>query len=483
MRGHCRAGHEASVDARPGLREVPEIEQTVNRRAWAWSTGLFALAAVLAGAALIALGQGLTFFADEWAVIEGRSLDLDSFLRPFNEHWLGTTILLYRALFGVVGLGSYVPYLALLVALHVVVAAEVFVLVRRAAGPAIGLAAGVLLLVFGSGFENLFWAMQIGFIGAVALGFGAMLALDGTPTRARAAIGAVLLTIAVTMSGLGLVMVAAVGVELLADGSRRRFWPVAAIPAAIYVAWFVLLGRSGVATTRDPFSLTALSQVPGFIVEGAGAAVGAVSGLGPALGIVLGAVLLVAIAVVAAREGGLPARTVGCLAGIVVLYVLTGLVRAQLAVDAALYSRYTYLAGPLLLVALGPLAGRLQTRWRPESRGRLVAVAGAAVVLALALTWNVRLLIEGRALFLERAELTRALVTVALEPSPDGVDPNRTLILVPSPASLRRIVAAHGSPLADPLVAGGVPGLSAVTLAEADRRLREGAGPVGDLPQ
>ena len=465
------------------MREVREIEQTVNRRAWARSTGLFAAAAIVTSAALLALGQGLTFFADEWAVIEGRSLDLDSFLRPFNEHWLGTTIVVYRLLFGVVGLGSYVPYLAVLVGLHVVVAAEVFVLVRRAAGPAIGLAAGVLMLVFGSGFENLFWAMQIGFIGAVALGFGAMLALDGTPTRARAAIGAVLLTIAVTMSGLGLVMVAAVGIELVADRARRRFWPVAAIPAAIYVTWFILLGRSGVATTRDPFSLTALSQVPGFVVEGAGAAVGAVSGLGPVLGIVLGALLVVLVAVDAVRERGLPARTTGCLAAIVVLYVLTGLVRAQLAVDAALYSRYTYLAGPLLLVALGPLAGRLRTQWRPEGRRRLVAVAGAAVVVALALTWNVRLLVDGRALFLQRAELTRALVAVALQPSPDGVDPNRTLILVPSPASLRRIVAVHGSPLADGLVAGGVPALSPATLTEADRRLREGAGPVGDLPQ
>jgi len=28
-----------------------------------------------------------------------------------------------------------------------------------------------------------------------------------------------------------------------------------------------------------------------------------------------------------------------------------------------------------------------------------------------------------------------------------------------------------------------VPALSRATLAEADRRLREGAGPVGDLPQ
>ncbi|HSS35619.1 MAG TPA: hypothetical protein VLR93_05040, partial [Patescibacteria group bacterium] len=88
-------------------------------------------------------------------MIEGRSLDVGSFLRPFNEHWLGTTIVVYRLMFGVFGLGSYVPYLVLLIALHLVVAGLVFVLVRRAAGPVLGLAAGIVMLLLGSGFEDL----------------------------------------------------------------------------------------------------------------------------------------------------------------------------------------------------------------------------------------------------------------------------------------------------------------------------------------
>ncbi len=109
-RGHPQPGRER-IDAGCGP-EVHRDRARSGRREGDRRTGLFVLAAAVAGVVLLALGQGLTFFADEWAVIEGRSLDVGSFLRPFNEHWLGTTIVVYRLMFGIFGLGSYVPYLS-----------------------------------------------------------------------------------------------------------------------------------------------------------------------------------------------------------------------------------------------------------------------------------------------------------------------------------------------------------------------------------
>ncbi len=191
-------------------------------------------------------------------------------------------------------------------------------------------------------------------------------------------------------------MVAAVGLELLADRRRRRYLVVAVVPSIIYVAWYLALGRAGVATARDPFTLQALSQVPAFVVEGAGAAAGAITGLGPFIGIGL----MVAIVAISGwglvRGEGLPARVVGCLGGIVVLYVLTGLVRAQLVDDAALYTRYTYLAGALLMVATGALIGPRVVGLTLTPRVRLVAVATGGTVLVLAVAWNLQLLVAGR---------------------------------------------------------------------------------------
>ena len=72
---------------------------------------------------------------------------------------------------------------------------------------------------------------------------------------------------------------------------------------------------------------------------------------------------------------------------------------------------------------------------------------------------------------------------MALGGIPPEVDRDRTLILVPSPRSLEHLVAAHGSPLSDPLVVGGVPRASDAALADALRRALEGKGPIGALPQ
>ncbi len=92
-------------------------------------------------------------------------------------------------------------------------------------------------------------------------------------------------------------------------------------------------------------------------------------------------------------------------------------------------------------------------------------------MLAFSLVWNVTLLFAGRALYAERAELTRALVTIGTrEPLPPGVAPNLSLVLVPSPVELRRVLATYGSPLSDSLVAGPVPTVSGGAVADAIRR-------------
>ena len=85
------------------------------------------------------------------------------------------------------------------------------------------------MLFFGSGFENLFWGAQIGFVGATAMGLGALLLLDDVPTlpgpgRAAAATG--LLIVAVMTSGYGLFMLGLVGLDVLLD-PRRRKWVAA----------------------------------------------------------------------------------------------------------------------------------------------------------------------------------------------------------------------------------------------------------------
>ena len=112
-------------------------------------------------------------------MITDRSVTLSDLLRPFNEHWLAVMIVVYRSMFAIFGMHSYVPYLA--VASRTPRYAWRSSYTHSSAAGRFGPSPSgitVVVLLFGSGFENLFWGMQIGFIGAAALGFGALLVVD-----------------------------------------------------------------------------------------------------------------------------------------------------------------------------------------------------------------------------------------------------------------------------------------------------------------
>jgi len=436
----------------------------------------FVLAAVVAFASILTLGFGMTFFADEWAFIEGRSLgDPTTWLPPHNEHWSTLPILLYRAMVETIGIGSYVPYLAVVAVLHVVVASLVYLLLEHSSGPRVALVGGVIVLFFGSGFENLFWGFQTGFIGSLAFGLAAMVITDRGPDRARVAIVALLLLAAVMCSTIGVIVSIAVGVEWVMDRRWRDAITAMLLPAIILLAWLVTVGRDGV-LERDPLIQEALATVPGYVLRGLGNAAGAITGL-PVIGVALAA-LVVPLGLRRWRAGHLPARATGILVAIAVQYLLTGLVRGPLGAEFVDYTRYTYVAGILGMVALGNLLGPV--RLPEHGRLRSAMVATLTIWLTLSLSHNGQLLVLGRDLFLERADLTRALVTVALDPAPpEGAQMDRSLVLVPAPVSLQRIVAAYGDPRGDALVPFAVRSIPEPILSEATRRLIEGAAVPG----
>lgn len=441
------------------------------------ATAIFAALATLAAVAILWLGRGLTFFADEWAFIERRALtDPSTWFAPHNEHWATLPVIAYRALVETVGLGSYLPYQLLLVALHLVVAALIWRLVRRRAGPIVGLAAATVVLLFGAGFENLFWGFQIAFVAGMASGLAALDVLDGPPTGRRAAAVMALLVAGLMTQGNALFFVAAVAVELALRPEWRRWLATLVVPIGIYVAWYLAIGRTGIGAHRDPFTIASLMRVPEFVLNGAGGAAGAITGVGPTAGLAVAAAIVLGVALLVVRRQPLAPRFLACAAAIVAAYALIALTRAGVTVNQVHYTRYTYVTGMLLIVGLAALLGPWLPRLLASGRtGRLAVLGAGGLVFLLALGWNVLLLLGGRDLFLERAALTRALVAAALAPDrPAAADLDRSLILVPSPHALERIVAAHGSPVSDWFWGANVEPLRPALLAEANRRLVEG---------
>ena len=450
----ARAGYSPADQIQPETAVIDTQTVRADRRRPDIADALVAIASLAAFAALLWLGRGLTFFADEWALMAERQVSLDSFLQPFNEHWLGVTTIVYRLMLDAVGLSSYMPYLALLAVLHLVVVAEVYVLARRAAGPWLGAAIAIVVAFFGSGFENLFWAMQIGFVGAAALGLGALILFDGQPGRGRIVAATTLATVAMMTSGFGIFMLVLVGLDLLLDPRRRRLALALAIPAAVYLAWYLVLGRSGVATARDPFTLDALLSVPWFVLDGVGTAFGSAFGIGPVPGRIAAIALALGIVIRLIRGGSVPSRTLACFGAIVFQYALLGLLRAQLFEGAAEYSRYAYLSGIFALLGLASLVGPISL---PAHGTRRLAMLTALIsIVTLALVWNVWLLREGRDLFAERAAKTRATIVLATGDLGPGIDPDHAKLLDRTVTRLREVLVEFGSPLTDSLAGDAV---------------------------
>jgi hypothetical protein len=122
---------------------------------------------------------------------------------------------------------------------------------------------------------------------------------------------------------------------------------------------------------RSPLSISALVSLIHYVPFGVGAAIAGLAGLSSHWG---EASLALAAAVLALRwytRGRVDSRVVGALAGVLLQFAFTGLVRAQFGDEQAAAPRYVYVAAVFLLpVAAGILA---DLHWRGILGGVLVA--------------------------------------------------------------------------------------------------------------
>ena len=326
---------------------------------------LVVLAALVVSAAILLLTRSYTFYFDEWAFILGApDWTLPTYFQPYNGHPVMLTRLIYTTLLATVGLRSYLPYMAVLLALHATSAVLLFELVRRRAGDLIGIACAALLLVIGAGWENLLWAFQLSFVGSVACGLGALVALESN-ARWRMPIVAALVTISLTFSAIGLFFGLAAGVRLIATGERRKelVWLV---PLAIlFIAWFLTFGLHG-PQSGSPAPDRNISVLPLYTLWGLGASLAGIIGEGGWLGIPL---LVLAAGAVGFTwwRGGFDPFALGIAVALVSFYIVTGLVRGQIGYEQSGAGRYVYVGAVFWLILLGDAARRRlwSGTWRP----------------------------------------------------------------------------------------------------------------------
>lgn len=342
---------------------------------------LAAVVIVLGGCLILAReARRSTFTGDEWSfILQRRGFSADVLLRPHNEHLSTLPILAYKILLAVFGLGSYTPFIVLLLALHATVCILLYSLARRYVGPWVALAPTAIVAVLGPAWNDLLWAFQIGYLGSVAAGLGMALCLERHDRRGDIA-ACVLLAASLlcTSVGLAMIVLAAVLIALQRPRELQRLWTVG-VPVGLYLLWYAFYGVNTSQSSNIP-------KLPHYVFDAGASAVAAVTGLGQSqnpflvpttYGRFVLVIVVVAFIVYLVRGGRPPGLTWAALSTALALWIAEGL-EAGLAREPE-QSRYQYTAAVLLLLAAASAANG----WRPAMRGRLVlGVAILAVCVA-----------------------------------------------------------------------------------------------------
>jgi hypothetical protein len=358
---------------------------------------LISLSAVVA-IWLLYLTSYKTFFYDEWDfIVEDRPWNLNVFLLPHNEHWVTIPLLVWKVLFLVVGIRTYVPYEAALLVVHVAAVLLLFQFIRRHSGDLPAFGAAFILLVLGGGGKDIVWAFQIEFVGSIAFGLAALLLIDGqAPTTKRVAGASAALLGSLMCSGVGLAFLAAMAAMIALDRNHRKFWPVLVIPTVAFGAWFVTYGAGLPGTPgnpcascppmgfrndihRGPIGLDYISSLAAFVVWGLEASIGAVFAVANEGAAVSLAAVAALLAVQVFRQKSAAGWRIAMLAGLFAWFTLVGLGRASRGLEGATDSHYLYIGAVFLLPLIAGLAREFPSnlRWWP-----VVAIVFALVVYA-----------------------------------------------------------------------------------------------------
>jgi hypothetical protein len=336
---------------------------------------------LLAGFAILMVHNRYQWFwGDEWAFIADRGPGLAD-MRLFeahNEHWSTIPVLVYWVLLSTVGLSSYLPYAAVVVLFHLALAHLLWrACLRVGARPEIATVVAGVFVVLGAGAENLLWAFQMGFVGAVMFGWAAILLHDHDgPFDRRDVAGWVASVAALMCSGPALVMV---GVATLTVALRRRSLRdtvlVAVVPAVTFAAWYLAEGRharTGVNTTgEDQWRLVDWAWT------GLAHALESIVGI-PETGGLLVVGLLVWWALHLDLAGGHRSLAAASAVGALAFYLMTGTGRVGLGMESATAGRYVYIAAALLV----PTVALIVSRTVPETAAATGFVLAVALLVA-----------------------------------------------------------------------------------------------------
>jgi hypothetical protein len=334
------------------------------------------------------VGRNQWFIRDDWGFIITRermrgALPWDAWLlSPQDGHVMAPPILTYHWLKSLFGIDSYWPYLLVLLATHLGIVALTRIICRRlGVSEWTNTMVGALLLVFGAGWENIVFAIQITY-NLSLLCFLAHVLLtdhDGKPDW-RDGLGLLLGCVGIASSGFGPFFIVGIGLVLAA---RRRWLVLAGTVgpmAAAFVGWWLWWGSDAAAAQRPSLP----TQIPLFVIRSLDATLRGMTGF-PGLGGLAAVGMLVLLAKqLSARTWGTPLLPAALTATTLVMLAGVGLQRAGFGLEIAESSRYVYMSAVLLAPLFALLCDSIAERFAAPATAVVRALLAVAIVINIA---------------------------------------------------------------------------------------------------
>jgi len=354
-------------------------------------TGLLVLGAAVQAVITLLLVRTSWFGVDAVYYVTTRgpvpSAD-EGLFRPYGGHWQTIPLLVYRGLFEVFGLRSYLPYVAVALALHLAIVFVLFALLRSV-GAHVRTAAFVaaIVLFYGGGAEAFMWDAPMVLTSGLLLGLVAALVLVRTESSGWGqVVAAVLLLASVMCSGTGLVSAVTVACFAFFRSGIRTAMVVAGPAIAAFSVWFFTIGQDG----RVSLEGRRIPEIPGFVWSGLTGAVGSVLGV-PVTGWLILLALATMVALADVRSPALRQLAVAGIVGAVTQLVLSSFASLVIGNQAARVGRYQYLVLVLLAAALAVALEAATRAAVAQPWGRRLVPVAAVVVLAVAIGHGITL--------------------------------------------------------------------------------------------
>jgi len=349
---------------------------------------LLALLCLSSAALLVVLGSRLSFFNDDWwFLLQRPGLEshggLDTVLAPHNGNLVVLQAALYKAMTATFGLGSQVPFHAVIGIGAICLGLLVWAIVTPRLGSVIGLCAAALVMFLGPAWEALLFFGSSSHLAALVFGLGALVALERA-SPARDALACVLLLLAISVVNGGIAFVAGALIAVLLRRRLASLW-IVAVPAVVFGLWWAFYGH----TEPSHVSLQHIEHLPRYVFDSASFGLAAVTGLEHqslphvlASGHIL-TVISLALLILWLARGGRPSRWALVVASaLLAFWVLAG--ASAIPGRGPDSSRYQVTDAVLLIVLAAELLRRQReyavARW-PMAAATVAIVASNLIVL------------------------------------------------------------------------------------------------------